>query len=225
MYLIVLILILINAPVFAARPLVTDDASTMGAGACQFESWTQRNKQSTEFWALPTCGVSNSLDITIGGGYSTTGKTDYIFQIKNLLQPITTNGMGVGLVSGAVAHPEITRNANQIANYYSYIPISFSLLNDQLLIHSNIGWHYDKDIKEHNAMWGIGFEIPFNSRWSGVGETYGDYRKDTYWQLGLRYAVIPDVFQIDSSIGGLLIHPKEERWISLGFHWVFDKLF
>lgn len=226
MYLILFILLFTTSTVFAARPLVTDDSSVMGnTGKCQVEGWSQKNKHSAQLWALPTCAVSDSLDLTIGAGYLTTGKTDYLFQIKGSLKSLSTNDMGIGLVIGAVAHPEITRDANQVASYYSYLPVSFSLLDDQLFIHTNLGWHYDKDVKEHNKTWGLAFEIPLNSKWSSVGELYGDYRKETYWQLGLRYAVIPEVFQLDTAIGSLSSDVKKAPWISLGFRWIFDKLF
>lgn len=226
MYLILFIyFILTNTISFAARPLITDDATTTDAGQCQIESWMQKNYHSDEFWALPNCGITDDLDMTIGAGYSNTGKTDYLFQIKHILKPLTTSGFGVGLVMGAVAHPEITRNANQMANYYAYVPLSSSLFNDKLFIHANLGWHYDRDIKEHNTTWGVAVETKLNSRWSGVGEIYGDYRKDTFWQTGLRYSIILDIFQIDSSIGGILHSGKEDRWFSIGFRWVSNKLF
>lgn len=208
----------------AARPLITDDATTTDTGQCQIESWMQKNDLSHEFWALPNCGITDDLDMTIGAGYSNTGKTDYLFQMKYLLKPLTTESFGVGFVMGAVAHPEITRDANQMANYYAYVPLSVPLFNDHFFIHANLGWHYDRDIKEHNTTWGVAFETKLNSRWSSVGEIYGDYHKDTFWQTGLRYSIIPDVFQVDSSIGGLLHSGKEDRWISFGFHWVTKKL-
>lgn len=221
----ILLLFVVNSLTFAARPLITDDAETTGKDVCQLESWAQRNKQSTEFWGLPTCGLSESFDITIGMGYSNMGKTDYIFQTKSRLTSLSTHEMGVGFVAGAVAHPEITKNANQIANYYAYVPLTFSLLDKQAFIHTNVGWHYDRDIQEHNTLWGIGFEIPVDSKWSSVGETYGDYHKTTYWQLGVRYVLIPDVFQLDSSVGGTLNKSLTERWVSLGFRWSSNKLF
>lgn len=221
----ILFIFIVNISTFAARPLITDDAETTPKGVCQLESWVQRNKQSTELWGLPTCGVTDSFEITAGGGYSNTGKTDYIFQTKNRLTSLSTHEIGTGIIIGAVAHPEITKNANQIANYYAYVPFSFSLSNDQNLFHTNVGWRYDKDTQEHNTIWRVGFEIPFNASWSSVGETYGDYRKNSYWQLGLRYVLISDVFQLDSSIGGALNNSLTERWVSLGFRWSSNKLF
>ncbi|MEY3219860.1 MAG: hypothetical protein RIT27_1217 [Pseudomonadota bacterium] len=210
---------------FAARPLVTDDAKTTDAGDCQLESWYRQNHHNHEFWALPNCGLTPRLDLTIGGGYSNTGNTDYLLQTKAVLKPFTNDEIGVAFVAGAVAHPEITRNANQIANYYAYFPISISFLNDQFLVHTNLGWHYDRDIKTHKATWGLAFESEINDRWSAIGETYGDYQEDTYWQTGLRYSIIPNVLQIDGSVGGLFHKARDDKWFSLGIRWSINKLF
>ena len=53
MYLIILVLSLISTSIFAARPLVTDDASTMGAGLCQFEGWLQKISNPLNFGYYP----------------------------------------------------------------------------------------------------------------------------------------------------------------------------
>jgi len=209
----------------AARPLVTDDATTTDAGFCQVESWYQQNRHNQEFWALPTCGIAENWDLTVGGGHSSAGKTDYLVQTKTTLKPLTANEMGIAVVAGAVAHPEITRDANQIANYYAYVPLSFSLSNNAFSIHTNVGWHYDRDIRKHSATWGVAFESEVNDRWSIVGETYGDYQQDTYWQTGVRYTIMPDVLQIDGSIGGLFHSGRDDKWFSLGIHWSIDKFF
>ena len=45
----------------AARPLITDDARTVDAYACQVESWVKNNRNSREYWALPACNFTGNL--------------------------------------------------------------------------------------------------------------------------------------------------------------------
>ena len=73
-----------------ARPMITDDARTVDAYACQVESWVRTNQGSREFWALPACNFTGNLELTLGG--SRTGDalgsetSDVILQGKTLLK-------------------------------------------------------------------------------------------------------------------------------------------
>ena len=46
---------------YAARPMLTDDARIVDPKACQLESWIRDSKHITEYWALPSCNVSENL--------------------------------------------------------------------------------------------------------------------------------------------------------------------
>ena len=39
--------------VYAARPMMTDDARIVESKACQLEAWYKDTKQAKEFWAYP----------------------------------------------------------------------------------------------------------------------------------------------------------------------------
>ncbi len=55
-------------PAHAARPLITDDARIVDAGACQVESWLKHGEGLREAWALPGCNFTGNLEVTAGGG-------------------------------------------------------------------------------------------------------------------------------------------------------------
>src|SRR5688572_22139816 len=84
----------------AARPLVTDDARTVDAKACQVESWTRSNQGSKEYWALPACNFTGNLELTLGGGRTSDAEgihtSDIVLQGKTLFKPMDTNGWGIG---------------------------------------------------------------------------------------------------------------------------------
>ncbi len=127
----------------AARPMITDDARLVDPRACQVESWARRNRDSTEFWALPSCNVTGNLELTFGGAVGRdsggTRTTDVVLQGKTLLRRMEPNGWGVGLVLGNVRHPAINRDRNLLGDVYGYVPASFSYLDDRFVLHVNVG--------------------------------------------------------------------------------------
>lgn len=40
--------------------MITDDARTVDAKACQVETWVKFNRDSTEYWALPACNFTGN---------------------------------------------------------------------------------------------------------------------------------------------------------------------
>lgn len=135
---------------FAARPFVTDDARLTTGGSCQLESWLLIYPDGQEIWALPACNPTGNLEFTIGGGLAKyageSATSDYVFQAKTLIRPLETNNWGLGLSVGTILHPEINPGLNQLGNTYAYIPLSVSLSDDKVIIHTNIGWLKDRPL-------------------------------------------------------------------------------
>jgi hypothetical protein len=59
----------------------------------------------------------------------------------------------------------------------------------------------------------------------GIAEAFGDHRNKPYWQLGGRYAIVPDRVQVDTTIGEQFIQGQSTRWISFGLRLTPDRLF
>lgn len=226
---IILAAFLLALPAWAARPFVTDDARLTTAGSCQLESWTRLYEGSSEFWALPACNPTGNLEITLGGGrasYKETGTTDdYVLQFKTLFKPLTTNGWGVGLAVGRVEHPEIAPGPNQLGNTYAYLPFSASFGNDRLIVHANAGWLRDKASQQDRNTWGLGGEYYPHPRLAVIAESFGDDKNRPYWQTGLRYSVIPNLFQLDATAGQQYGGDSASRWLSIGLRWTPERLF
>jgi hypothetical protein len=214
---------------FAARPFVTDDARLTTGGSCQLESWMRSYPQSKELWALPACNPTGNLEFTFGGGAAKQegmqATNDYIFQVKTLFRELETNSWGWGLAAGTIRHPEIIPGPNMLGNNYVYIPLSFSLRDDKVIVHMNVGWLKDKASSLNSATWGIGGEFKLHSRLLGVAETYGDNRGLSYGQVGVRYSVVPNLFQVDATVGQQLSGVGDSRWVSFGIRYTPAKLF
>jgi hypothetical protein len=227
----VLCFALVHLPAEAARPFVTDDARLTTAGSCQFESWTRFYADSTEVWALPACNPTGNLELTVGGGQaryqdtSLSTSEDYVFQAKTLFRTLETNGWGWGAAIGTVRHPEINPGPNQHGNTYLYFPLSLSFADDRVVMHLNTGWLHDKSLSRQRLTWGIGSEINATHRLTLVAESFGDNLANPYWQTGVRYAIIPNLFQVDATVGQQTGTSEGNRWISFGLRFTPASLF
>ncbi len=184
---------------------------------------------SKELWALPACNPTGNLEFTVGGGRArhddAPATSDYVFQAKTLFRPLETNDWGIGFAVGTIRHPEINPGPNMLGNTYAYIPLSVSLNDDKVILHANLGWLKDKASGQNNLSWGVGGEFKLHARLLGIAETFGDNRSMSYGQVGVRYSVRPDLFQVDATIGQQLSGPGKNHWVSFGIRYTPDKLF
>ena len=225
------VLMMATAPAWSARPFVTDDARLTTAGSCQLESWTRVYRDSTELWALPACNPTGNLEITVGGGralYDEAGRSpnnDYVFQAKTLLRKLESNDFGFGIAAGTVRHPAVNPGPNLLGNTYVYLPFSASFANDLLVVHLNTGWLREHVTNRNRATWGVGTEWNVSERVTWMAEAFGDSHPNTYWQAGGRFSLIPQLLQVDTTIGQQHDGGRDNRWISVGFRFTPARLF
>lgn len=222
-YLIIAILAGGHTVLMAARPFVTDDARLTNEGQCQLETWSRQYRNSSEFWLLPACNLTGNFEISLGTGLAhdtPNGKSqDYIVQGKTLFRKLKTDDWGWGLALGHVMHPAINPGPNLLGNTYSYIPVSRSFMQDTLIVHMNMGWLKDKATGDNKLTWGLGSELSLSKRVLGIAEAFGDQRSAPYYQTGFRYAVQPDLFQLDLTFGQQRHGGANNRWISFGLRY------
>lgn len=215
-----LVLACFTLPVLAARPMVTDDARTVDAKACQVESWMRFNRDGRELWALPACNFTGNLEFTLGGGIlkgDDGSKThDVVIQGKTLFKPLETGGYGVGMVLGTVRHPAINTRSNQLGDYYGYLPVSFSFADDRVVIHTNLGALRDGKERRTHATWGAGTEILVTPATYAIAEAFSPATGKSYVQFGVRHWLVANRVQIDATWGERLHEGSSERWYSLG---------
>jgi hypothetical protein len=213
----------------AARPFVTDDARLTNAESCQLESWSRVYKNSTEIWALPACNITGNFELTMGVGVAkpkeTVSTQDYVIQAKSLVRELTTNGWGWGIAIGRVNHPDITPGPNLLGNTYAYMPISVSTFNDRIIYHLNVGWLRDNATQENRSTFGFGAEIQATNRLLLIAESFGDSKSSPYWQTGLRYSIIPNLFQVDTTFGRQFNGDINTRWVSFGLRYTPNSIF
>lgn len=214
---------------WAARPFVTDDARLTTAGSCQLESWLRVYPDSRELWALPACNPGGNLEFTFGGGDAKNdgqqSTSDYLFQLKTLFRPLQSNDWGWGVAVGSVRHPEIKPGPNQLGNSYVYLPLSLSFNDDQLIVHGNLGWLRDRASQQDSVTWGVGAEYQVSAHLLAIAETFGDSRNRPYWHVGGRFSLVPNLVQLDATVGQQFSGPASGRWLSFGLRLTPERLF
>ena len=203
---------------YAARPMLTDDARIVDPKACQLESWIRDSKHITEYWALPACNVSENLEVTIGGSLEgESGHSSFaneLYQMKSIIQPIAINQTGYSIVLGNGRDPKRTMN-KAIQDWYLNVPISYPY-NDRLVIHTNLGVTHLTDEKTEKMNWGLSSEYNYNERIDLISEVFNQSSNSTYFQFGLRYWLIKNRAQIDTTYMNSFNHIGEDQSFSVG---------
>jgi len=215
-----LLILAMNSGAHAARPMVTDDARIVDPGACQIETWRRGNRGSYEFWALPACNFTGNLEVTLGGtdqpeaggGHA----ADFVLQGKGLFKPLETNSYSYGLVVGGMMHSDRSTQQERVGSIYGYVPISKSFQNDRLIAHVNLGALQNRDADTKAFTWGAGGELNFTPRVALIAETYGNNHSRPFVQGGLRIWIVPNRFQIDTTLGAQSGDFGPTRWWTVG---------
>ena len=208
-------------PAHAARPLVTDDARLVDPQGCQVETFYKRQREfrESEFWVLPACNPWGRLELALGGNWiDSTQPGDsrtLIAQGKALLVPLQTNGVGFALTLG-VAQVSPSQSSS-VANPYVNGIGSFSFLDDRVVLHANLGVVRDNQVALTRGTWGLGAEILLVApRLYVILETYGQRLEKPTLHGGLRFWVVPDRLQVDSTIGTQHATPFDRRFGTIG---------
>jgi len=209
----------------AARPMITDDARLTDEGACQVESWAHIHGNQHEFWALPACNPGGNLECTLGGALAYDGNRPEsgaaVIQLKTLFKPLETNGYGMGLAAGYATQPGSAHSGNP----YFYLPVSFSLLDDRVVFHTNLGYTRERENQENRLTWGLGSETQLTDRTWLIAESYGQDKGHPFFQVGIRHWIVPNRMQIDTTYGSQFGAINDQHWFSIGLRLISPRLF
>jgi len=235
-------LALAHPAAFAARPFNTDDARVVDPDSYQIESYVraQRGTKQTEFWFLPAVNFGGKLDrfeFTLGGNVidqDPGGTSNLVLaQVKTLLKPLETNGVGFALSVGVsrlkpgtpaevVITPfDVVTTSGETSTRTHYDPYlngiaSVSVLDDAAVFHFNAGATRNTSNDQTIGNWGVGAEIRVTDRVFGIAETYGVSDQKPAYQAGIRFWAIPLHWQVDGTFGWQNASPANLRWISVG---------
>jgi len=192
-----------SAPAHAARPFFTDDARIVDK--CQIETFykKERTYSGSEFWFLPACNLFGA-ELTAGGN-RIEGDKNTIVQLKFLLKSLETNGVGYALSLGSFGGEP----------YFNAIG-SRSFFDDRLVLHGNLG-----DFRDSGGTWGYGVEaLLWAPRVYGIFESFGQHRETPTYHYGVRFWVIPNRFQVDTTRGDQT-GAGNRRFYTVGLRFLF----
>ena len=214
-------LLFITIPVagYAGRPMVVDDAALVAPHSCQLETWMQKNPDNKEYWAVPACNLGGNFELALGMGKTNEDEHAHyaVIQGKTLLKPLETNDWGLGLSIGTQIN---TKDSSQ-KDWAINIPISVSMLNDDFLVHANLGWLREGATHQNQTTWGIGTETQVAAPLTLTTEVYGNDREDSFYQAGFRYMLYKDAVQFNASYGDQ-ISGHNNHFFSVGFVFLTD---
>jgi hypothetical protein len=202
----------------AGRPMTTDDASILDPNSCQLETWTLRSRASNEIWAMPACRVG-AFELAAGAGRAgaSGAKTTYgVLQAKTVFKPLDVNDWGIGLAFGT----QFDTRKGLGGDRYAYVPISWSLHDDLLQVHANLGWLREKATRRDFTTWALGAEAQVaQNGWLSM-ETFGRNDGRPSYQVGARMWLVQDRIQLDGSLSDRMHHSHPERAVTLGLKFV-----
>ena len=91
------------------------------------------------------------------------------------------------------------------------------------VVHANLGFQQEKVPRQITLTWEVGTEVALSRDLYAIGETYGDNRWNSFWQVGLRYWLMPGKVQVDATRGGET--NGGGSWFSVGIRLIGDGLF
>jgi hypothetical protein len=198
------------APTADAQQFVVDDAEIVDRNACQFEAW---HGQSAS-WILPACQFIPNLEITAGIGFVDEGgdtrDIEYVVQGKYLFRELQPNDFSIGFVAGFGFDPLSQITGERLHGFFAYVPATVSLVDDRAFLHGNVGWAFhDEDDRGHGhahqngghhaVTWGLRSDVWITPRVALIAEIFGEDRLLPEYQLGGRFVLIPERFELDLS--------------------------
>lgn len=225
----VLCLALHASHAFAARPLNTDDANVVDPQSCQDESWIKQSKSNIERWIVPGCNFFGDTEISVGANFqSNTGLPSsrfHLMQAKKRWRVLEPGDWGISTTLGTLKQSGLA-SSETTHDLYLNVPITWSLGQDRFA-HLNVGWVKHQAQGYGAKTWGMAIEQPFNQRVVGILETYGEEKQNTKYQVGLRFWIIPQRVQIDTTVGNVWSSASNsgQRWMSVGLRLLSPPLY
>ena len=170
---------------------------------------------------MPACNFTGNLELTLGGGITNSDSggsqtTDVVLQGKTLFKPLETNGYGIGFAAGYAAHPATYPGHKLLGDAYFYVPTSFSFRDDRFVLHTNVGARHVREQGRARGIWGVGSETLVTPRLFLIAETYGESGSTSSYQIGMRYWIVPNHVQVDTTYGSRYGNHPDGHWVSVG---------
>lgn len=208
-------------PAHAGRPLTTDDAAIVDAGACQLETWIERSRDLNSSWLNPGCNPFGRTELSLGTARlrpeDDTAFTTRQWQVKHLFRAYDAEQTGFALAVGGLRHRQGDER-HAFLNGIATVPLA----GEARVLHVNLGGIrlHDQAKQSNRATWGIALDNEVGSATRIAVETFGTSGERPNWQLGIRHELVSGRVQIDASVGSAYGRWKDSRVATLGLVFV-----
>jgi hypothetical protein len=218
----------------ASGAMDVDDAQVLDANKCQLEAWGKFNRDGTERWLNPSCNLTGNLEVSWGNDWQRDGRGMYLansqLQGKTVFKEMVPNGIGIGMLAGVVRQTD-AKDADDLDaarrrswNVYSRLLTSFSFKDDDVLLHTNVGFNRLGLERTTRLTWGLGNETKLFDRLSFIGEVFGENKGKPNYQAGIRAKLIPDHIELDLTCGNRFGSQGQGRYVVLGLRFISPEL-
>lgn len=198
---------------FAGAPLVTDDADVIEAGSCQFETWVSSVRGGHDYWAVPACNAFANVELSLGvGGVNPPdlpSSQQFVLQAKTVFAG-EEDVWSFGAVAGIAHDNGPTADGASSRAYYAKALFTW-FPRESLELDLNLGASNDFGAGTILAA-GAALQYEFASNTVAFGEVFRDEKGPGKYQLGLRYAIVPERFEVYASYGNKLGSTTGDSW-------------
>jgi hypothetical protein len=203
----------------AAPPLATEDASTLGAGECQFETEHRQFRHRLEQDIGPACDLF--FNIEFGISYQRVApkegsRADSIaWQFKKVLAASADADWAFGIAAATVQ-----ARGGESGTRQNLVNALASRKMGNTHLHLNAGIVSDRKsepgARKSRLSWAIAAEHEATDRWTVVAEAFGQRGIAATAQIGARWWPVPKHVQFTTSFGAQRWEGRGGRWASVG---------
>lgn len=181
-----------------AQQMVVDDATVMIDKQAQLEAWYG----SEQSWIQPSFSLSHLWDVTPGIIFNTADDGS-IYQLFGELKYVPTDldfdGYSYGWTGAMFFDTE-----GRVDRVYTYLPFTKYIFDRTSQVHMNIGFDGRDDAVgdfEYKFFTGLRADLGLTDRFTILSEVFTTDFETPSFQAGVRFDVVPDLFNIDVTYG------------------------
>lgn len=191
----------------AGRPLQTEDAGVLERGDCELEGATQRvsvdRARATEHALQFGCGIGFRSQVALNASTAKDGG-----ERSRGLALVGKTGLwtGAGDTPAGLTLAWALRWGKDDGQPHRHAGTGFNLVYSRplpayLTLHANLGHARDEQSRQRSTTWGLALEHAGFGPVAPMAEFFGDDREPAWWNLGLRWTVVPEKVFVDVSYG------------------------
>lgn len=225
--------LLVGQSANAAGAMTVDDAQVLEAKKCQVETWGAFYREGTERVLGPACNFTGNLEIGWGNAWQRDARGMYLassqLQGKTVFKELSPNGYGIGMLGGVVRQTDSDDEEGEGErvrswNYFAKLLTSFSLKDDEVLLHANLGFNRSGSEHATRLTWGFANETRLMERLSFIGEVFGEDKGKPSYQAGVRMKLVPEHVEMDLTYSNTFGRETQDRYFVVGLRFITPEL-